>query len=175
MTAPGGAGGPSGPGGPSGGDLAIVFRDGRVDDGAGGELAEAMRAEVAHMYDGLDLDAPHMPRAGHAELSPPHGAFLIGYRAGRPICCGGIKRLPDGTCEIKRMFVVVDERGRGVGRLLLSALERRARELGYAVARLDTGARQHGAMHLYESAGYRPIGNFNGNPAASYHGEKRLA
>ena len=51
----------------------------RVDSGPGGTLAQAMRDEIAVMYDGLDLDSETMPKAGPAELSPPGGAFLVGY------------------------------------------------------------------------------------------------
>ena len=58
---------------------------------------------------------------------------------------------------------------------LLAALEDAARDLGYGTVRLDTGARQPHAQALYESAGYRAIGNFNANPVAAYWGEKRLA
>jgi hypothetical protein len=45
---------------------------------------------------------------------------------GRPVCCGGVKPLPDGACEIKRMFVAAHARERGVARALLEELERRA-------------------------------------------------
>ncbi len=44
--------------------------------------------------------------------------------------------------------------------------------MGFATARLDTGPRQPGAQHLYESVGYAPIGNFNANPVATFFGEK---
>jgi hypothetical protein len=46
--------------------------------------------------------------------------------------------------------------------------------LGYRIARLDTGSRQPHAQAFYESVGYRRVGNFNDNPAAAFHGEKRL-
>jgi GNAT superfamily N-acetyltransferase len=72
------------------------------------------------------------------------------------------------------MYVVPRERGRGVARALLRALEDEARRLGYEVARLDTGPRQEGARRIYESEGYRPIANFNANPVATFFGEKRL-
>jgi GNAT superfamily N-acetyltransferase len=72
------------------------------------------------------------------------------------------------------MYVVPEARGRGVGRELLAALEEAARELGYTVARLDTGPRQPTAERMYRQAGYRPIGNFNDNPVASFFGEKPL-
>ena len=52
------------------------------------------------------------------------------------------------------MYVVPEARGRGLGRALLDALEALARDLGYAVARLDTGAKQPGAQRMYERAGY---------------------
>jgi GNAT superfamily N-acetyltransferase len=72
------------------------------------------------------------------------------------------------------MYVIPQARGRGVARVLLAALEERARELGYVIARLDTGPKQAGAQRLYESAGYVAIPNFNANPVATFFGEKRL-
>jgi len=152
----------------------IEFRAGRVDDGDGGVLAQAMRDEIAAIYDGLVLDGPDMPKAGPEELSRPGGAFLVGYTDGVAICCGGVKRLPDGTCEIKKMFVAPEVRGRGVARTLLFALEDEARRLGYEIARLDTGPRQPHAQRLYEKEGYAAIENFNANPVATFFGEKRL-
>jgi GNAT superfamily N-acetyltransferase len=152
----------------------IEFREGRVDSGDGRLLERAMEAEMQTLYDGLQIGNATMPAAGPAQLNPPAGRFLVGYRDGRPICCGGIKRLDPRACEFKRMYVVPDQRGRGVARALLGALEARARELGYAVARLDTGPRQPAARHLYESAGYHEIENFNGNPVATFFGEKSL-
>jgi GNAT superfamily N-acetyltransferase len=152
----------------------LSFADAAVDAGPGTQLLAAMRRELAEMYDGLDLDGPEMPRAGAAELGPPAGLFIVGWAGERPVCCGGVKRLPDGACEIKRMFVAPEWRGRGIARLLLHELEDRARQLGYTVARLDTGPRQSGAQRLYEAAGYAEIANFNANPVATFFGEKRL-
>jgi GNAT superfamily N-acetyltransferase len=138
-------------------------------------LVGAMRDEMRALYDDLDLDAPNMPAAGVRELGPPGGAFLVGFDdSGEPVCCGGVKRLDEQTCEIKRMFVAPGHRGRGAGRDLLSALERAARDLGYSRARLDTGPRQPQAERMYRSSGYAPIGNFNHNPVASFFGEKAL-
>jgi GNAT superfamily N-acetyltransferase len=137
-------------------------------------LVAATREEMRALYDNLFLDGPGMPTAGPRQLGPPHGTFLVGFDGDRPICCGGVKALPDGACEIKRMYVEPGSRGRGVARELLTALEDAARGLGYSVARLDTGPRQPHAERLYRAAGYRPIGNFNANPIASFFGEKAL-
>ena len=162
--------------------LELDFRSTGVAGGVGATLVAAMAAEMAELYwdypGGLDLDGPDMPKAGPAELGPPGGTFLVGYRVGPggdvAVCGGGLKRLPDGACEIKRMFVVPDARGQGIARLLLHALEDAARALGYRTARLDTGPRQAHAQRMYEAAGYRPIANFNDNPAATFFGEKDL-
>jgi GNAT superfamily N-acetyltransferase len=138
-------------------------------------LVGAMRAEIRALYDDLDFDAPTMPAAGPRELGPPGGTFLVGLDDdGQPVCCGGVKRLSDDACEIKRMFVAPDKRGAGAGRELLRALEDAARALGYSVARLDTGPRQPGAERMFRDSGYEPVANFNGNPVASFFGEKPL-
>ncbi|MDG4668942.1 GNAT family N-acetyltransferase [Mycobacterium sp. 236(2023)] len=143
-------------------------------DAAG--MVAAMVAEIDELYAdiGLDLNAPNMPKAGVTEFSPPGGTFVVGYRDGVAVCGGGVKRLPDGACEIKRMYVVPAARRQGLARALLSALEDAARALGYSVVRLDSGPRQGHAVDLYTSEGYVPIGNFNDNPVATYFGEKTL-
>jgi GNAT superfamily N-acetyltransferase len=136
------------------------------------DLLEAMIIELTPLYGRIDV--PEAPSAGPEDFGPPGGSFLVGYEDGAAICCGGIKRLPDGACEIKRMYVVPEARGRGVAKQLLGALEREARALGYTVARLDTGPHQPHAERMYRAAGYADVGNFNANPFASYWGEKRL-
>jgi GNAT superfamily N-acetyltransferase len=153
----------------------LSFRPVPMDREPAASLAEAFKEEIRVLYDGLAVDGADMPTASPSELGPPAGVFLVGFDdEGRPVCCGGIKRLDDEACEIKRMYVV--ERARGAGRAgeLLAALEEAARDLGFRVARLDTGPRQPHAERLYRAAGYEPIGNFNRNPMASFFGEKTL-
>ena len=152
----------------------LQFRAVPAGTGEAADLVGAMVAEMRELYDGLDLEAPDMPKAGPAELGPPGGVYLVGYRNGIPVCGGGLKRLPDGACEIKRMYVAPEARRSGVARALLAALEDQARAMGYRIARLDTGSRQPHAQAFYEASGYRRVGNFNNNPAAAFHGEKQL-
>ncbi|HTU98781.1 MAG TPA: GNAT family N-acetyltransferase [Solirubrobacteraceae bacterium] len=152
----------------------IDFRPGGVDSGDGGRLAQDMRDEIAVMYEGLDLDGDTMPKAGAAELSAPGGAFVVGYLNGTPVCCGGVKRLDDCRCEIKKMYVIPERRGQGVARALLRELEDVARGLGYRIARLDTGPKQGNAEGLYRDEGYTEVPDFNGNPVAVFWGEKPL-
>ena len=89
---------------------------------------------------------------------PPDGIFLVlRDGAGRAIGCGGIARFDDRRGEVKRMYVVPEARGRGLGRRLLEELEAQARALGYTSVVLETGDRQPEALGLYESAGFARI------------------
>jgi GNAT superfamily N-acetyltransferase len=111
------------------------------------------------------------PSGTPADFSPPGGAYLVGFVEGEPVCGGGIKDLGDRTAEIKRVYVAPALRGRRLGLDLLHALENRARDLGYAAVRLDSWDPGKG---LYLAAGYRDIADYNGNPHATFWGEKQL-
>ena len=136
-------------------------------------LVDAMVTEMDQLY-GQAPGGGVGSGASPADFTPPTGAFLVIYAGGKPVAGGGLKRDDDGVAEIKRMYVVPAARRQGLGRQLLEALEDRARELGYARIRLDTGNRQPHAQAMYERAGYHPIENYNGNPQASFWGEKIL-
>ena len=139
------------------------------------ELIEAMIAALVPLYG--RIDGAGAPSATPEDFSAERGgAFVVGFSsdAGEPLCGGGVKRLGPGVAEIKRMYVAEAARGRGLARELLAALEDTARGLGYTLVRLDTGPRQPHAEALYRSAGYTEIADYNGNPHASFFGEKRL-
>ena len=133
-------------------------------------LIAAMVDEMGELYEPGLARSPLAPE----ELSPPGGGFVVLWEDGGAVAGGGVKRLDERACEIKRMYVAPAARGRGVGRALLAALEEMARELGYAVARLDTGAKQPRARRMYERAGYVAVPDYNDNPYAAFWGEKRL-
>ena len=142
----------------------LQFRAVPAGSGDAADLVGAMVAEMRELYDGLDLEAPDMPKAGPAELGPPDGVYLVGYRDGIPVCGGGLKQLTDGACEIKRMYVDPSRRGRRLGAQLLDAAEARLRRDGYRWALLETGRDQTEALKRYHGAGYTPCAPFGGYP-----------
>ena len=150
--------------------MSVEARRTAPDDPVALALVAAMVDEMGTLYEPGLARSPLAPE----ELGPPGGGFVVLWGEGRVIAGGGIKRLDDRACEIKRMYVVPDARGRGAGRALLAALEELGRELGYAVARLDTGTRQPGAQRMFERAGYISVPDYNGNPYAAFWGKKRL-
>lgn len=112
--------------------------------------------------------------ANPGELTPPAGRFVVVYRDGVPVGCGGVKHLPGARSDIKRMWVSPAARGLGLGRRLLAVLEDDARAAGAAVARLETNAALVEAIALYRSAGYVEVEPFNDEPFADHWFEKRL-
>lgn len=115
-------------------------------------LVERLQQDLAQRYGGGD---PTVPTP--AAMAPPTGLFLVARVDGVPVACGGYRFSAPGMAEIKRMYVEPAARGRGLARLLLAELERRAAAAGYGTVRLETGLRQPEAMALYESAGYSPV------------------
>jgi GNAT superfamily N-acetyltransferase len=98
------------------------------------------------------------------EYSAPRGLALLAQREG--VVCGGgaYRRLPDGSCEMKRLFVRARFQGLGVGRALCEALIAAARAAAYPRMCLDTGDRMHEATALYRSFGFRPCPPYRDYP-----------
>jgi ribosomal protein S18 acetylase RimI-like enzyme len=99
-----------------------------------------------------------------AALPGGYEALLVARTEGEVVGCVALKELPDGACEMKRLYVRLAGRGSGTGRALVEASLAKARELGYAVMLLDTLPTMNAAHALYESLGFRRIERYNDNP-----------
>ncbi len=105
-----------------------------------------------------------------------NGVFLVARRNGVPVACGGVLFLDDTTGEVRRIYALPEERGSGVARGLMSALEDAAAERGTRLLLLETGNRQPRAMRFYEALGYThipPFGEHIGKPWSVCY-EKRI-
>ena len=96
--------------------------------------------------------------------TPPSGALLLAERAGRVLGCVAMRQQTDGVCEMKRLYIVPDARGAGIGRTLALAVIERARRAGYCTMRLDTLARLREAMALYASLDFKVGDPYYPNP-----------
>jgi putative acetyltransferase len=136
---------------------ALEIRRAELDCPQAKLLIDALNVELAACY-------PE-PGANHfsldvEEVAPQNGAFLIAYVAAEPVACGAIRRIEPGVAEVKRMYVVPGARGRGISKIILAALEDRARKLGVGRLVLETGVRQLKAIALYQTAGFNVIAHF---------------
>ncbi|PHR14980.1 MAG: GNAT family N-acetyltransferase [Aequorivita sp.] len=77
-----------------------------------------------------------------------------------PVGCGALKQFEPDVMEVKRMYVPVEQRGKGIAVEVLKELEIWAMELGNSRCVLETGIKQPEAISLYKKSGYRFIDNY---------------
>jgi putative acetyltransferase len=110
---------------------------------------------------GFDLGFQHFDR----ELADPLGSYAVVLLAGDRGCVA-LRDLGDGACELKRLYVRPQARGRGLGRRLAVAALDDARRRGFRRARLDTTPSMVEAQALYAELGFRDIEPYRFNPIA---------
>jgi GNAT superfamily N-acetyltransferase len=95
----------------------------------------------------------------------PDGRLLLAYHNGELAGCIALRKIGEGTCEMKRLFVRDVFRGRGVGRSLIETIIRNAKEMGYERMLLDTlPPKMNDAIALYRSRGFKEIPAYYHNP-----------
>ncbi|MGL3207855.1 bifunctional helix-turn-helix transcriptional regulator/GNAT family N-acetyltransferase [Bradyrhizobium sp. BR 1433] len=130
-------------------------------------------AELARRFEkGFDVKLSRDPEA--KDMVRPRGTFIVAMSDGLPIGCVGLKGSGGEFAEIKRLWVAPGARGLGLGRRLMDAAERAARELGIAVLRLDTNSALPEAGQLYRRTGWTEIPRFNDDPYPDLFFEKHL-
>jgi ribosomal protein S18 acetylase RimI-like enzyme len=102
------------------------------------------------------------------EYAPPEGRLILCEVDGRPAGCIALKKLEEGICEMKRLYIRPEFRGRALGLKLVIHLIAEARSAGYSAMRLDTvsGIMDH-AIALYRSVGFRNIPPYYVSPIAN--------
>ncbi len=85
---------------------------------------------------------------------------IVAYENEVAIGCGAIKEYAIDKMEIKRMYVPIHQRGKGIATLILNALEEWTAELSYKKCILETGKKQPEAIALYLKNGYQLIPNY---------------
>ena len=144
----------------------------RPDTQASLALQQAFFADIVSRYPGWKPSSSQSVEP--SELAPPDGIWLVAYRDGHAVGCGGLQRLDAQTGEVRRIFLDKTERGRGTGRRLLVELEEHARRLGYRQVRLTTGDGQPEALGMFQSAGYQEIPPFTDGAFTRHWMEKVL-
>jgi putative acetyltransferase len=124
----------------------------------GREIAELIEERVAHSH------ANYPPESVHTLplhlLDRPEIIFWTARLQGALVGCAALLRHADGSGELKSMYVRPAARGRGLSKLLLQAVETRAKELKLSRIGLETGPESHIALRLYQATGYRFCGPF---------------
>jgi len=109
-------------------------------------------------------------------LCAPEVAFFVARCGDAAAGCGAVRRLKDGSAEIKRIYVRPQYRGQGVGREILLALKRHAQAIGATLIVLETGVGQPEALALYARHQYvrrERYGEYRDDPTSIFY-EKRI-
>ena len=85
---------------------------------------------------------------------------IICYQNDVAVGCGAFKKSDIQVAEIKRMFVPVEHRGKGIAIKILSELEIWAKELNHTSCILETSVKLENAIALYKKLGYEFIPNY---------------
>jgi GNAT superfamily N-acetyltransferase len=89
-----------------------------------------------------------------AYYGPPKGCVLLAYEEEQPAGAVCLRPLDAEACEMKRLFVPVAHRRKGIAQALCEALLKAARDKGYTVMRLDTGFFMTESQALYRKLGF---------------------
>jgi GNAT superfamily N-acetyltransferase len=85
---------------------------------------------------------------------------VVAYENNKPAGCGAIKEYEPYSMEVKRMYVLPENRKKGIASVILAELEGWASELSYSKCILETGKGQPEAIELYKKNGYTLIPNY---------------
>jgi len=129
----------------------VVYRVAYIIFGAAREFEEfvSYHESIHELYDMDDIQKSYFDNGG---------IFLGMFKDGEMICTGAIRRLDDETCELKRLWLLHDYHGQGLGYRMLHELLSIARGMGYKRIRLETDPiAQSRALNFYKQIGFYEI------------------
>ena len=94
----------------------------------------------------------------------PTGCLLLVYDNDKALGCAAFRKIGEGICELKRMYIQPAYRGLHIGQAMLDLLFNKAKDYGYMAMRLDTLDSMLPALKLYRSNGFYEIDAYYQNP-----------
>jgi GNAT superfamily N-acetyltransferase len=125
------------------------------------EYAESLGFSLC--FQSFDKELAELP----GDYAPPDGRLLLAEYEGQLAGCVALHKLELKTCEMKRLYLRPQFRGKGVGRRLAETVISEARAIGYEHMRLDTvESMMKDAVAMYRRFGFKEIAPYRANPIA---------
>jgi len=133
------------------------------------EFVEQAKALIQEYAESLEFDLEFQDFDTEMEIFPEHyasprGCLYIAMDENQPVGCVALRDLGDGICEMKRLYVKPNSRGKNIGRSLAKTVIQAAGKLGYDRMRLDTIPSMKQANVLYKVLGFKEIASYRFNP-----------
>ncbi len=112
-------------------------------------------------FQNFDQELADLP----GSYAPPEGRLLLAEYDQQVAGCIALHKLEADICEMKRLYVRPQFRGKGLGRILIDRIIAEARQIGYQHMRLDTVEPvMKDAVAMYRKIGFREIPPYCNNP-----------
>lgn len=107
-----------------------------------------------------DVEIKHL----EVKYGMPDGRLYVVYCDGKLAGCIGLRKIDDQNCEMKRLYVRPQFRGKKIGNLLIEKIIADAKAIGYSYMLLDTLPFLQSAIHMYKKCGFYEIESYNDSP-----------
>ena len=112
-------------------------------------------------FQNFDKELAELP----GDYAPPDGRLLLAEYQGQLAGCVALHKLGDRICEMKRLYLRPQFRGKRLGRMLADRIVVEARQIGYERMRLDTVEPvMKDAVVMYRKLGFTEIPAYRPNP-----------
>ena len=97
----------------------------------------------------------------------PEGRLYLAYVDQELAGCVGLRKIDNENCEMKRLYVRPEFRGKHIGDYLVTCIIDEAKKIGYSYMLLDTLPFLKSAILLYKKYGFYEIPSYNNSPMAA--------
>ena len=124
-------------------------------------LEYAQSLGFSHCFQSFDKELAELP----GDYAAPEGRLLLATCEGQSAGCVALHKLDHEICEMKRLYVRPEFRGKGLGKILAERIIGEAHQIGYKQLRLDTvEPLMRTAVKMYRTLGFREIAPYRPNP-----------